>query len=374
MLQRKSFSYTHKLGKKTRSVFDRLLFISVIVLALFGLLAVFNSSVVSAFREFGDSYYFIKNQAVFLVLGTILMFVVSRFPYRNWYKLAIPLLFITLILLLAVFIPGIGIRALGAKRWIDLGFFSIQPTEIAKLVLVVYLSAWFANREKNRFVPFLVLLGLVVGLIILQPDLGTAVIISAIAVVLYFVSEAPLVHFLLLIPAGLLGLGVLAIAAPYRLARITTFLNPNNDPLGSSYHIRQVLLALGSGGLFGVGIGKSRQKYEYVPEANTDSIFAIIGEEIGFVGAFVLIAIFMFIAYRSFRVARRAPDRFGRLLGTGIAAWFTIQTLINLGAMVALVPLTGVPLPLVSYGGSNLLMMMIGFGILLNISRHAKSI
>ncbi len=352
------------------SRYDKPLMVVILILSLFGLLAVFNASVVSAFRDFGDPYYFIKNQSVFLFLGIGLALVVSRFNYHRLYKLAIPLLFITLILLLAVFIPGIGIHVLGAKRWVNLGFFSVQPTEIAKLTLVIYLSAWFAYKEKGRFLPFLTLLGVLVGLIILQPDLGTAVIITGIALVLYFVSGASVKHFLFLLPILLAAIALLAIVAPYRMARLTTFLHPTSDPLGSSYHIRQILIGLGSGGWFGVGLGKSRQKYEYLPEANTDSIFAIIAEEIGFIGVIVLLAAFIFVIYRIFKISRGAPDRFGQLLVSGIGSWFAIQTIINLASMVALVPLTGVPLPLISYGRSNLLAILIGFGIVLNVSRY----
>jgi len=350
---------------------DKPFLFALVGLSLFGLLSVFNASVVSAFRDFGNEYHFIQNQATFLLVGFILCFVISRIDYRKWYGLAIPLLFVTLVLLLAVFIPGIGVGALGAKRWINLGFTTLQPTEFAKLALVVYLSAWFSNRERGRFLPFLTLLGILVGLVILQPDLGTAIIITIIALVLYFISGAPFVHFGLLVPVVATALGILAIAAPYRFARVTTFLNPNADPLGSSYHVRQILLGLGSGGWFGVGLGKSRQKYEYLPEANSDSIFAIIGEEIGFIGAVVLICIFVFFIYRIFAISRRAPDRFGQLLASGIGSWLAIQTLINLGSMVSLIPLTGVPLPLISNGGSNLLALLIGFGIVLNISRQA---
>ena len=350
---------------------DKPFLFALVGLSLFGLLSVFNASVVSAFRDFGNEYHFIQNQATFLFTGFVLCFIISRIDYRKWYGLAIPLLFVTLVLLLAVFIPGIGVGALGAKRWINLGFTTLQPTEFAKLALVVYLSAWFSNRERSRFLPFLTLLGILVGLVILQPDLGTAVIITIIALVLYFISNAPLVHFGLLVPVVAAGVGILALAAPYRFARVTTFLNPNSDPLGSSYHVRQILLGLGSGGWFGIGLGKSRQKYEYLPEANTDSIFAIIGEEIGFVGAVVLISVFIFLIYRIFAISRRAPDRFGQILACGVGSWLAVQTLINLGSMVSLIPLTGVPLPLISNGGSNLLALLIGFGIVLNISKQA---
>ena len=368
-IHRKKKVFTHL---RTKSGFDKLLFIALIILSLFGALAVFNASVVSAYRDFGNQYYFVKDHLMYIGVGFFLMMVTSYIDYKKWYALAIPLLFGTLILLVAVFVPGLGVHALGARRWINLGFFSVQPTEIAKLVLVIYLSAWFSNKEKGRLMPFVILLGVVLGLVILQPDLGTAVIIVVLAALLYFLSGAPLRHFLALIPVIIIGVGILAIAVPYRLARITTFLNPNTDPLGSSYHIRQVLIALGSGGWFGLGLGKSRQKYEYLPEANTDSIFAIIAEEIGFLGSLLFLGVLLFIVFRAFKIAQRAPDRFSQLLAAGIGAWFAIQTLINLGAMVALIPLTGVPLPLISSGGSNLISLLVGFGILLNISKHLE--
>ncbi|MEK7166608.1 MAG: putative peptidoglycan glycosyltransferase FtsW, partial [Patescibacteria group bacterium] len=336
-----------KLSKFARV--DRVLFIAILVLTLFGLLSVFNASSVVAFRDFGDQYHFVKDQAVFALIGIIVMCVFSIIDYHIWYKAAIPLLVITLIFLVAVFIPGLGIKVLGAKRWINLGFFSLQPTEFAKLALSIYLSAWFTFKEKGRLAPFIFLLILVLGLVILQPDLGTAVIIAGTAGVLYFISGANIMHFLLLLPVGFISVSILAFIVPYRLARITTFLNPQQDPLGSSYHIRQILIALGAGGWLVVGLCKSRQKYEYLPEATTDYIFEKIAEEIGFLGSLLLLIGFMIIIYRAFIISRRAPDRFGQLLAGGIGAWFAIQSVINLGAMVALVPLTGVPLPLISY-------------------------
>jgi len=354
--------------KKSAGI-DKPLFFALLGLLFFGLLAVYNSSIVSAFRDFQNPYHYVEDQGKYLILGLILMCILSAFDYHKWYKLSIPLLFINLILLVAVFIPGIGIKVMGAKRWLNFGFTTLQPTELTKLTLCIYLSAWFAFKEKGRFLPFLALLAVVIGLVVLQPDLGTAAIIIGIAVILYFISGMSWLQLGILVPIVLCSVFILSVIAPYRMARITTFLNSNYDPLGSSYHMRQVLISLGSGGLFGVGIGKSRQKYEYLPEANTDSIFAIIAEEIGFIGAFMLILLMMFIAYRAFTIAGQAPDRFGQLLACGIGSWFSIQTLINLAAMVGLIPLTGVPLPLISYGGSNLVSMLLGFGILFNISR-----
>lgn len=343
--------------------------LAVVILSLFGILMVYDSSVAIAIRDFGNQYYYVRDQLKWLVVGFAALTVFSFVDYHYWYKIALPLLLATLVLLLAVFIPGIGIRALGAHRWINFGFFVLQPAELAKLVLVIYLSAWFSVRERGRLAAFALLVAMVVGLVLLEPDLGTSVIIIAIALILYFSSGAPVVHFALIIPVLAAGMFLVTIISPYRMARLTSFLHPQQDPLGSSYHIRQALLGLGSGGWFGVGIGQSRQKYEYLPEANTDSIFAIIGEETGFVGGVAVILMFMFASWRGFRIAKRATDGFGRLLAIGVTSWISVQTIINLSAMVALLPLTGVPLPFVSYGGSSLIIMLAAVGILLNISK-----
>lgn len=342
------------------------------MLSLFGVLMVYDSSVAIAIRDFSDQYYYVREQFKWLVVGLVVFAITSKIFYRTWYSMALPMLISTLVLLIGVFLPGFGVRALGAHRWINFGLFVLQPAELAKLTMIIYLAAWFSHPEKNRFLSFLLFLGMVVGLVILEPDLGTSIIILSIAMVLYFFSGHPIRNFLLLIPVVVFAIFVLAIVAPYRLARLTTFFNRQHDPLGASYQIRQVLLGLGSGGWTGVGIGKSRQKYEYLPEANTDSIFAIIGEETGFIGGTLVVMAYLFIIWRGFRIANHAPDPFGRLLGLGISSWIAIQTIINLGAMVALVPLTGVPLPFVSYGGSSFIILLAAMGILVNISTHRK--
>lgn len=348
---------------------DRWLLIAIIVLACIGLLMVYDSSVAGAIRDFGDPYHYVRDQMKWLVLGFIAFGMFSNLSYTLWKRFAVPALIITLGMLLAVFVPGFGINALGARRWLNFGVFTLQPAEFAKLSLILYLSAWFSSHEKNRFMAFLLLLGMVVGLVILEPDLGTAVTILSTALAMYFLSDAPVTHFLLLLPVMVAGLAGLAIFEPYRLARVLTFLNPEADPLGASYQIRQVLLSLGSGGLFGVGLGQSRQKYEYLPEANTDSIFAIIGEETGFFGTVFVILLFIFLIWRCFRIARRTNEPFGRLLVLGIGSWIGIQAFINIGSMVVLLPLTGVPLPLISYGGSNLVITLGALGMVYNISK-----
>lgn len=361
-------SVQKKSSKPSHSIDKWLLFFT-IILSFFGLIMVYDASVAIAIRDFNDPYHFVRDQVRWLGIGLVSLFIFSRIDYHRLKPLVLPMLLATLFLLLAVFIPGLGVKALGARRWINFDFFIVQPAEIAKLTLILYLSAWLSHPEKGRLFSFLLLLGMIVGLVVLEPDLGTAVIIVGIAVTLYFLSGAPLSHFLTLIPIFLVVIGALAILSPYRFSRIHTFVNPNRDPLGASYQIKQVLLALGSGGVTGVGIGKSRQKYEYLPEANTDSIFAIIGEEVGYIGALAVIGTYVFILWRGFRIARYAPDPFGRFVALGISLWFGIQTSINLSAMTALIPLTGIPLPLISYGGSSLIILMISFGILLNISK-----
>lgn len=348
---------------------DRWLLLGIIVLAAIGILMVYDSSVAIAIRDFGDAYHYVRDQVKWLALGFIAFSVLSRVPYRFWRQFAVPAIVGTMVLLVAVFIPGFGVRALGAHRWLNFGVFILQPAELAKLSIILYLSAWFATKEHGRFLAFLLLTGMIVGLVILEPDLGTAMILLTTALTLYFLSGAPVSQFLLLLPVIVAGVAALAIFEPYRLQRVMTFLNPEADPLGASYQIRQILLSLGSGGFFGIGLGKSRQKYEYLPEANTDSIFAIIGEETGFVGTVIVILMFLFLLWRCFRIARRTQEPFGKLLALGVGSWIGIQTFVNIGSMVAMLPLTGVPLPLISYGGSNLVITLGALGMVYNVSK-----
>ncbi|MDP3998554.1 MAG: putative lipid II flippase FtsW [bacterium] len=353
---------------------DFLFGLIVVFFLIFGVLMVYNASSVSALRDFGDKYYYLKEQLKWLGLGFFSLTFLSFFDYRRLYFLSPFLLISAVILLILVFIPGLGVKAYGASRWLNFRFFSLQPSEIAKLSLVIYLSAWFSEKEKGRLGAFLLLVGLLLALIFLQPDMGTAIILALTAILLYFLSGASLWHFVALLPASIIAGFVLIITSPYRFKRLSSFVNPDFDPLGASYHLKQILIALGSGGIFGVGLGQSRQKYAYLPESMTDSIFAIIGEEVGFIGAAAIVLIFLFFIWRGFKIAREAPDRFGQLLAVGIISWLAIQAFVNLSAMVALIPLTGVPLPFISYGGSSLVVVMAGVGILLNISRQGKAL
>jgi len=337
-------------------------------LTVFGLIMVGNVSVVEAYRDFGDKLYYLRLQLQWAGLGLLAFLAASFFDYRKLKFLALPLLIFTLVCLLLVLIPGLGASILGTRRWLSIGPIHFQPAELAKLTFVLYLSSFFAT--KKSLLPFLTILGLIVFLIMLEPDLGTTVVLCATGLAVYFASGAPILTIGLIGLTGIAGGAVLILSSAYRRERLTTFLNPTADPLGASYHIRQILIALGSGGLFGVGLGQSRQKYEYLPAVTTDSIFAVIAEELGFIGSVAVLLVFLCLIWRGFRIASRAPDDFGRLLAVGITSWVGFQTLVNLGAMVALIPLTGVPLPFISYGGSSLILVLTAMGILINISKQ----
>ena len=351
---------------------DMTLLILVFVFTAFGLLMIYEASNFAAFQTFSDKYRFVKDQSLWALAGFILLFILSRIHYRKYFQLSVPLMAVSIVTLIAVLIPGIGTKALGARRWITLGSLNFQPSELVKLSLILYLSAWLSSREKGRFTSFILLLSIIVGLVVLQPDLGTAVVLTGIFLVVYFISKAPLWHFAVLMPLAVLSVLGLAVFSPYRYQRLMTFFDPNSDPLGASYHFRQILISLGSGGIKGLGLGASRQKYQFLPEATTDSIFAIIGEEFGFIGTFALIIVYVFLLWRIFLIVRDAPDKFSYLLSAGILSLLGLQIIINLGAMVAVFPLTGIPLPFISYGGSNLIVTLCGIGMILNISKYTK--
>jgi cell division protein FtsW len=353
---------------------DFFLLVSVLFLTLFGLFIIYDASSFVAFRDFADKYHFVKDQIFWIVLGIASLLIFSRIDYHRFYNLAIPILLVALGFLGLVFIPGIGVKVLGASRWINLRFTVFQPSEFVKLALAIYLAAWFSSKEKGRVGAFLLLLGLVLGLVMLEPDMGTAAIILAEGLVLYFLSGAKLTYFAILAPIIAFGGFIFAKLEPYRAARLATFLNTDQNISSTSYHVRQILIALGSGGLTGVGLGNSLQKYAYLPENATDSIFAIIAEELGFVGACFIIAIFLVIIWRGFYIAIHSKDDFGRLLAGGITTFLAAQIFINLAAQTALLPLTGIPLPFISYGGSALIINLSAIGILISIARQRKNI
>lgn len=357
-----------KAGKKPNKKGDRLLFFLPLALTLFGLFMIFSASSIAALRDFNDKFYYLKHQGVWVLAGFFLFFFFSRLNLEILKKYSFLGLLISLLLLVLVLIPGIGIEVYGGRRWLELAGFRLQPAELAKLSLVVYFSNLF--ERKKDIIQFATITGLVLLLVMLEPDLGTVVIIATIAFCLYFVAGAPMKEIGKLIAAGFIIGPLLIFTSPYRKQRLLTFLNSSIEIEGASYHIRQILIALGSGGIFGRGLGQSRQKFLFLPEVTTDSIFAIIAEEFGFVGASILVLLFALLVARGLKVAFVTKDTFPKLLVTGIIVCIGVQAVINLGAMVALVPLTGVPLPFISYGGSSLLICLSGMGIVYNVSRR----
>ena len=341
-----------------------------VVISLIGLIVVYNASVVEAFTDFSDRYYFAKQQLVWLGFGLAVYFVTSRLGSKHLKKISLAFFVLSLVAMTLVFVPGVGLRLQGARRWISLGLFRFQPSELLKTSLVIYLATWLETPKDIK--KFAVLLAVCLGLIMLQPDLGTAVIVAALGFGLFYLSGSAIKEIVIFFSCLIAGAVILIIASPYRLERLKTFLDPTSDPLGRSYHINQVLIGLGSGGLSGIGLGRSRQKYSYLPEATTDSIFTIVGEELGFIGGVLLIILLMSLSLLAFRVASRAGDQFSRLLAAGVALLFSTQTFVNLASMVALVPLTGVPLPLISYGGSSLVTTFLALGILAGVARLQK--
>ncbi|MFA9288863.1 MAG: putative lipid II flippase FtsW [Weeksellaceae bacterium] len=367
----------HKTPQREKKKFSlrapHFLFIFTFFFTLVGLLFVFEASSIRAISETGDSFHYLKLQMRWFGLGLLAMTFFSIYPYKKLYYLSIPLMGVVFLLLVAVLIPGIGHRVNGAQGWIDLGFFNLQPTEFAKFALIVYLASWFSTKEKKQFLPFMVLIGGLMFLIMLQPDMGSATMIFGLACLMFFLSGQQLIQLAMFIGAAVLGFIGLLFAAPYRVRRLTAFLDPSQDPLGVGYHINQIMISLSQGGLFGQGFGASRQKYLFLPEAHTDSIFAIMGEELGFIGAVVLIFCYVVLLYRLYVIYKDTSDTFGKLLVGGVFSFIGIQVMINLGGMVNIMPLTGVPLPFISYGGSHMLISFMLIGIAINVAKHAKA-
>ena len=349
------------------------------LICFLGLLMLSSASSVQSFQQHGSSYYFVKRQFFRgLLPGLLLFFIFSRLNLNFLKKYSFWFLIGSLVLLVAVFIPGLGVASGQTKSWLKFGALSFQPSEILKLSFIIYLAAWLENKShslemKNlryTLLPFLFLLGVITLLIMAQPDLGTFLIIMAIAGIVYFAANAPWRHLVGILGAFLIIVFLAVQIAPYRLSRITTFLNPAIDPQGTGYQIQQAKLAIGSGGLFGLGIGKSRQKFNYLPEVKGDSIFAVIAEEMGFIFSLLLLLLFLTIMLRGFKIARASPDNFSSLLAIGIIGWFSFQAFINIGAMVGALPLTGIPLPFISYGGTALTISLVAGGILTKISKQ----
>jgi len=356
---------------------DYILIISFFILIFIGLLILSSASYFVACEKFDDCFFHLKHQLLRgLLPGLILFLAFSLLNYQFFKKWSLVLFLLTLFLLGMVFIPGIGEAKDQAHRWVDLGIV-FQPSEIAKLAFIIYLSAWLSKnkdkiKSKEIFLPFVIFLIIVSSLIMLQPDFGTLMVFISLAMVIYFIAGGNLIYLGGLIAVGIPSIIVLVRLAPYRLARITAFLHPELDPSGISYHITQAILAISSGGIFGRGLGYSSQKVSYLPEVISDSIFAVMAEELGFIATIIVIALYFYITYRIFRLATSSEQLFGKLLAVGIGFWFIFQTIINMGAMLGIFPLTGIPLPLIGYGGSSFVIFCAAFGILVNISRQTK--
>ena len=349
------------------------------ILVLLGLAILASASMALGQKNFGDTYYYLKHQLLYgFSTGSIGFLFFSRIRYQKWRRWGLWLMFGSIVLLFLVFIPKLSFGYGGANRWLKFGPLTLQPAEILKLTFILYLAGWFESRKryiadfKEGLIPFLLVLGLIGALLLAQPATGTFGIIVGIAAAMFFAAGSRVSHLVATTSLALLILLILIQVSPYRLARFTTFLSPEKDPRGSGYQINQALIAIGSGGILGKGFGYSLQKYSYLPEAIGDSIFAIYGEETGFVGTSILISLFVLFAIRGFRIAARAPDFFGQLVAVGVTSWITIQALINMAAISGLIPLTGVPLPFVSYGGSNLAAILCACGILINISKQMR--
>jgi len=354
--------------------------VATVILLITGLLTVYSASFAVGYLEFGDTNYFLARQCLFTLVGVAVLIFFMRLGYQRLRALSVPMLLAALAGLLAVFIPGLGVERNGASRWLELGPLSVQPSEFAKLAVIVYISAWLASRGhliskfSFGFVPFVLMVGVVGGLVIAEPDMGTTIIILLAASTIFFVAGAPLTHLgLLILVGGLISWGVI-VSRDYQLDRLVSFVSPESDPQGTGFHTIQLLIALGSGGPAGLGWGASRQKFFYLPGAHTDGVFAVLGEELGFIGLAAILALFGFFLYRALRVTIRSRDQFAKLLGIGIVSWIAYQTLINIGGITRTIPLTGVPLPFLSYGGSSLVSLLAAVGILLNLSRYSHDI
>lgn len=362
--------------KKERGA-DWKLIIVIYVLVAIGILMVYSASSIWASYRFADAFYFGKRQFLFAAVGLIAMYGVSWIPYHTWRIYSKHILLICILLLGLVLVPGVGLVRGGARSWIGVGAFSIQPAEFIKLALLIFLADRVALRQKDivsltkGFGPLLLLIFFCFGLIMLQPDLGTGVILVCSCFILLFISGAQIKHFAFLALLGIAGLTGLIASAPYRISRITAFINPWDDPLGDGFQIIQSLYAIGPGGLFGLGFGNSLQKYFYLPEPHNDFIFSIIAEELGFIGATIILGLFFYLLWKGVQIGLNAPDKFGSLLAIGIVIQISLQVFINISVVIGLIPVTGITLPFLSYGGSSLTLTLAAMGVVLNISRYS---
>lgn len=350
----------------------------VVLLSVIGLVMVMSASSVVGLYQFHSSWYFVKRQAAWLIVGLVVLIITMRIDYHRWQRLAPLALGGSLVLLIAVLIPGLGREVYGSTRWLGYGPVQIQPSEFAKFAMVLFVADLLARRAHRMdelrltLKPVLIVAAVVTGLVMLQPNLGTTMVVGAIVVAMLFVAGTPLLPLSAISGGGAVLAAGLALAAPYRRERVLGFLDPWSDPLDKGYQTIQSLVGIAQGGLAGVGLGASRSKWGFLPFAHTDFVFAIIAEETGLIGASVVALLFAALAFLGVMVSMRSPDRFGMLLAAGITTWLCVQAFVNIGAVIGILPITGVPLPFVSFGGSSLLATMAATGILLNVARHAR--
>jgi len=368
------------LNKKPLRDPDHFLALTVFVLVLFGWVMISSASAVVSYSNFAQNSNYFWLQGRSILVAILLWAVFQSTYYRRLKRFALPFFVICLGLLVAVFIPGLGASYGTSQSWISLPIIrSIQPAEFVKLGLIVYLAAWIEdNKDKlydfqQGFVPFFLILSTVVGLLALQPDFGSVLVIVAIAFAMFFAAEGNILYLLAGGAVYAMGGGIVMTQKEYIKNRFLAFINPALDPEGVGYHIKQALIAVGSGGFWGLGFGRSRQKFEYLPEAQADSIFAVTAEELGFVRVVLLVLAFLFIGYKGFKIAEKAPDLFGRMLAVGITTWIVGQALLNIMVNLSLAPVTGITLPFISFGGSSLVTLTAGIGILLNISKYTET-
>jgi cell division protein FtsW len=349
---------------------------TVVVLNIVGLVMILSASAVQALSAYGSSWYFFERQLMWALVGAVAFFVSARVDYHHWRKLAVPLLVAAGVTLCVVLVPGVGIQVDGARRWLGSGSLRFQPSEIAKLALLIYVADVMTRRAadvadwQRMLKPILVVTGAIGGLVLIEPDLDSAIVLALVVMAILIVGGIPMRQLGRLMLFGTVGVVIASLAEPYRRARVTAFLHPSHDASNTGYQIRQSLIALGSGGVDGVGLGAGRAKWMFLPNAHTDFIFAIIGEELGLVGCLLVLGLFVGFGLVGLRIARRAPDRFGTLLAAGVTAWVVGQAAINLGAVVAVLPVSGIPLPFLSAGGSALVFTMTAAGMLANIARQ----
>jgi cell division protein FtsW len=373
------FKAGHPINKRNATTIhapDKMLLYAIGLLVVLGLIFLSSASAVVAYTRYGSSEYFLYRQFLFALVGGAFFYFCYKVDYHLWKKYALFFLIISCLFLLLLFVPGLAMKGETSRSWLDILGFSLQPSEFVKIFFLIYLAAWLESRRQDLndlregIGPFLLVLGIIAVLMMLQPDFGTLAIIGTVSLIVYFVGGGKISHLLIIFLAAILAIVIMVHFKPYQMQRFECAFNPTVGASDQCYQLNQSLIAVGSGGIFGRGLGQSRQKFNYLPEVYGDSIFAVMAEEIGFIFDALFILLCLFIFYRLILIAKSSPDVFGKLLATGVASWLAIQTFFNIGGIIGLIPMTGVPLPLVSQGGSSIMAAMIGLGIVMNISRQ----